>query len=146
MARAARDQGRTSFDMGCFQVNYRWHGEHFASLEAMLDPDTNAVYAAQFLAALWRESGSWSVAAGHYHSRTKAHSDRYRQIFERHYAALQTGDLDLPAPVVAVVRQNGYPLLRDTGGGTALGSLVPMGPRVERSFLTGGPARPFWSG
>ena len=33
-----RRSGRTSFDVGCFQINYFWHGRNFPSLESMFDP------------------------------------------------------------------------------------------------------------
>ena len=46
-ARASLAEGRRSFDVGCFQINYLWHGANFASLEAMFDPDTGADYAAR---------------------------------------------------------------------------------------------------
>ncbi len=137
--------GARSFDIGCFQLNYRWHGEHFASIDAMFDPLTNARYAAGFLARLYREMGDWSVAAGAYHSRTPRHAARYRARFDDHRRALIAADpgaetraapLRLaaapprPAPRAGVVterRANAYPLLRQTEGRRALGSLVPLG-------------------
>ena len=60
--------GRKSFDVGCVQINYRWHGHAFPSLEDMFDPEWTATYAAQFLRTLYEERGSWSEAAGAYHS------------------------------------------------------------------------------
>nr|WP_234998943.1 transglycosylase SLT domain-containing protein [Ruegeria sp. AU67] len=47
--------GKRSFDIGCFQINYRWHGEAFRSIDAMFDPDENAKYAARFLKDLYTE-------------------------------------------------------------------------------------------
>ncbi len=92
-ARASIAAGRTSFDVGCFQINYRWHGHAFASLEAMFDQDTGGTYAAQFLSSLHAELGSWSLAAGAYHSRTPALAERYRDRFDRILA--QVGDAPL---------------------------------------------------
>ena len=63
-------EGRPSFDVGCVQINYRWHGRAFPSLDAMFDPEYTATYAAQFLRTLYEERGSWSEAAGAYHSLT----------------------------------------------------------------------------
>ncbi len=81
------DRGARSFDVGCFQVNYKWHGEAFASIEDMFDPYQNALYAAQFMASLYAELGSWTAAAGAYHSRTPEYaakySARFSQILER---------------------------------------------------------------
>lgn len=56
--------GTRSFDVGCFQINYRWHGKAFRSIDAMFDPDENATYAARFLNELHAELGSWPAAAG----------------------------------------------------------------------------------
>jgi hypothetical protein len=87
-ARSSVAAGRTSFDVGCFQVNYRWHGHAFASLEAMFDQETNGTYAAQFLRTLHDELGDWSAAAGAYHSRTPEFANRYRARFDRIHAGL----------------------------------------------------------
>ncbi|MDF2233507.1 lytic transglycosylase domain-containing protein [Albimonas sp. CAU 1670] len=76
--RRRQSQGARSFDLGCFQVNHLWHGAAFEGLEDMLDPESNARYAARFLRALREETGSWEVAAGHYHSRTPDLAQRYR--------------------------------------------------------------------
>ena len=42
-------RGARSFDLGCFQLNFKWHGHAFASIEEMFDPEANALYAANFL-------------------------------------------------------------------------------------------------
>jgi hypothetical protein len=123
MARGAR-----SFDVGCFQVNFRWHGEHFASLEEMFDPRANARYAADFLSRLYAEYGDWTRAVGAYHSRTPEFASRYTQRFRQIMAAL--GDLprdtprlsDEPDPLSVVARSGPF-----VGtGSVGLGSLVPI--------------------
>lgn len=133
--RTSQARGARSFDIGRFQINHRWHGEHFASFEAMFDPVTNALYAARFLAQLHEESGDWSVAAGAYHSRTQEHATRYRSTFDRYHAmAISSGaDSDGPIRVAAATggapilpRLNSFPLLQAGRGGLALGSLVPI--------------------
>jgi len=75
------DTGARSFDIGCFQVNFKWHGEAFASIEDMFDPYQNALYAARFIAGLYTELGSWPAAAGAYHSRTPDNADKYSARF-----------------------------------------------------------------
>jgi hypothetical protein len=87
-ARQSVAEGRTSFDVGCFQINYRWHGDKFSSVESMFDPDTGANYAAKFLTGLRQETGSWSAAAGAYHSRTPKFASKYRARFDRILANL----------------------------------------------------------
>jgi hypothetical protein len=62
--------GIRSIDIGCAQVNLLHHPDAFASLDSAFDPQTNANYAARFLKALHRASGSWPLAAAAYHSQT----------------------------------------------------------------------------
>jgi hypothetical protein len=81
-------RGARSFDVGCFQINYKWHGQAFASIEAMFDPLENALYAAGYLSELFSETGDWSKAAGAYHSRTPEFADRYRARFDRIHSDL----------------------------------------------------------
>ncbi len=76
-------QGRKSFDVGCVQINYRWHGHAFPSLDDMFDPEWTATYAAQFLRTLYEERGDWSAAAGAYHSLTPELAEIYRARFDR---------------------------------------------------------------
>ena len=87
-ARQSLAEGRTSFDVGCFQINYRWHGQAFPSLEAMFDPDQGADFAARFLRDLYAEFGSWSGAAGAYHSRTPELASDYSARFDRILASV----------------------------------------------------------
>lgn len=131
-ARKSRAAGRLSFDLGCFQLNYRWHGSHFDTLEAMVDPAQNARYAARFLRDLYAEMGSWSRAAGAYHSRTPRYATAYRAKFDKQLAALTGGTVPAaPKPVrVAAAeppRPNRFPLLQKSAGQARLGSLVTLG-------------------
>lgn len=75
-------EGRDNLDIGCFQLNYRWHGQHFHSVSQMFDPLENARYAARFVTDLYIESGDWRKAAGMFHSRTRSHADRYLARFD----------------------------------------------------------------
>lgn len=98
---AQHARGARSYDLGCFQLNARWHGAAFPNLPTMLDPDRNAEYAARFLSDLYREFGDWSLAAGAYHSRTHSLANAYRARFDRIRSRL-TGK---PAATVATVVQ-----------------------------------------
>lgn len=88
-------RGARSFDVGCFQINYKWHHQHFSSVEAMFDPVINTTYAAKFLSDLYAEKGNWAAAAGAYHSRTPKYANRYAKRFQRYVARL-TGRPDTP--------------------------------------------------
>lgn len=83
--RAAIDQGLTSIDVGCMQLNYRWHGQAFASIEDMFDPVSNAAYAARFLTDLKDRHGSWEEAVKHYHSSTDALGRKYLARVEKSF-------------------------------------------------------------
>ena len=134
-------RGARSFDVGCFQINYRWHHKAFTSIDEMFEPEANAVYAAEFLRSLYEETGNWTDAAGAYHSRTPKHADRYKAIFEKHRRNAPGADAVLvsaepgidtgPRAATAVPRMNRYPLLRPGAGSASdrarLGSLVPVG-------------------
>ncbi len=75
--------GARSFDVGCFQINYKWHGEAFRSIDDMFDPLLNARYAAEYLSELYQEFGNWTDAVGAYHSRTPELAERYTARFEQ---------------------------------------------------------------
>ena len=82
-ARKHHARGARSFDVGCFQINYRWHHKAFASVEAMFDPLENARYAAKYLLELKAEGGGWDTAVGRYHSRTPTRAEKYVARFKR---------------------------------------------------------------
>jgi hypothetical protein len=98
--RQEQARGARSFDVGCFQINHRWHGENFDDVEHMFDPDANADYAARFVADLYQETRDWARAAGYYHSRTPEFYTRYRDRFAR---ILARGDAETgPVQVAAL--------------------------------------------
>lgn len=86
--RAKRTSGVQSIDVGCMQVNQKWHGRGFASLEQAFDPAVNVDYAARFLVGLFRDTGDWWAAAGRYHSATDVHSETYLAGLRRNHAVV----------------------------------------------------------
>ena len=124
-AAEAVEQGATNLDLGCFQLNYRWHSEGFASIAAMLDPDENAMYAARFLAQHFARTGDWALAAAAYHSATPEYAERYKATFEAAYTG-EAGATEAPGEPAATPRSNRFPLLV-AGATGSRGSLVPVG-------------------
>lgn len=126
------ERGARSFDVGCFQINYRWHHQAFTSIEHMFDPRANALYAAKFLSELFEEFGSWSKAAGAYHSRTPKYASKYSARFERIRANLsEPAYTEAPVarfeePASLPERKNSFPLLQPGFQGQ-MASLVPLG-------------------
>ena len=123
LVQAALDAGLTNIDLGCFQLNYRWHAEAFASIPDMLDPFRNATYAAAYLSAQYDETGDWSAAAAAYHSATPEQAEHYRARFDETWAAL-AGDPGGPDADGPETRLNRFPLLV-AGQSGSRGSLVP---------------------
>ncbi len=117
--------GVRSFDVGCFQINYRWHGKAFRSIDAMFDPDENATYAARFLAQLYAELGSWPAAAGAYHSRTQHLAASYSDRFQTVLAQLDGSGTALERDPFTASASPLIPLNAHPVGQNALGSLVP---------------------
>lgn len=74
---ALLDSGMRSIDIGCMQVNLRYHPDAFVSLEDAFDPMTNVAYGAEFLMELRARTGSWQKAVAHYHSQTAWRGGRY---------------------------------------------------------------------
>lgn len=134
----AYKRGARSFDIGCFQINYRWHGANFQSIEDMFDPQKNANYAAAFLNRLYQESRSWNIAAGHYHSRSPKLAERYRKRFQGILANSSPNTLPKPrsrqSTSVSAARnvQNSFPLLTQSSDTRAIASLVPLGRHVGK--------------
>ncbi len=62
------DAGVENIDVGCMQINLRYHGRAFANLDEAFDPAANADYAARFLKELNKQTRSWTRAAAQYHS------------------------------------------------------------------------------
>jgi soluble lytic murein transglycosylase-like protein len=131
-ARAILATGRRNLDLGCFQINHRWHAQHFANVEDMLDPGLNADYAARYLRRHYARLGDWTAAAGAYHSRTKAHADRYLARYRKTYAALRPmvppvpGAPSRPARRHPAALPDDPALLMPGNGRGRMGSLVPV--------------------
>jgi soluble lytic murein transglycosylase-like protein len=65
---AARQRGAKFIDIGCMQINHRFHSSHFDSLEAMFDAHRNVAYAAHFLRELRAREPSWTLAVARYNA------------------------------------------------------------------------------
>lgn len=148
-------RGARSFDVGCFQLNYKWHGQAFKSIRDMFDPMTNALYAANFLRELYLEKGNWSDAAGAYHSRTPQYANRYKARFDTIHARIAGTEAEL-TPIQLLpkslrtpsaghladeeVAENNFPLLQGSSVAQSnMGSLFPdTGKMVATRLLDGG--------
>ncbi len=130
----ATDAGQTNIDIGCFQLNYRWHGQAFASIQDMFDPFENADYAARFLLQNHDRKGNWVDAVAAYHSGTPEHAKTYIEKVERILADLAPPPSPpQPERPTDSTRSNQFPLLQPGMAG-AIASLVP-GTRAASPLL-----------
>lgn len=135
VTRFVRDRlyaGEKSIDVGCFQINTKWHGDNFETIESMLDPHEAAEYAATFLVDLKNEFGDWQTAATKYHSRTPVFSKRYGKKL----SAIQNGLLKAPSEHAGKINRaippSPIPPPKINAGGIALLTLVDAKPLFER--------------
>ncbi|MEI9899729.1 MAG: transglycosylase SLT domain-containing protein [Hyphomicrobium sp.] len=66
--RQAKLGGAKFIDIGCMQINHRYHSGSFDTVEDMFDPAKNVAYAARFLSDLKEREGSWTKAIARYHA------------------------------------------------------------------------------
>ena len=80
-------QGITSIDVGCMQINLKYHGAAFSSVDEAFEPAKNVAYSAQFLKNLYKRNGhSWQKTAMQYHSKNHTRGLQYKSKLEQHYA------------------------------------------------------------
>lgn len=129
--------GSRNFDVGCFQLNHRWHAGGFTSAADMIDPARNADYAARFLLDHYRETQDWGLAAAAYHSGTPEYASQYLARFEAILANISPASVQDGTIAVAAAdipdRPNAYPLLL-AGQSGSVGSLVPLGQTARPLF------------
>lgn len=93
-------RGITSIDVGCMQINLKYHGEAFNSIDKAIDPVNNVKYSAKFLRSLYSQNGNdWKRAAKRYHSSNpiagEIYTKRLQERFETYKVAglAQSSDL-----------------------------------------------------
>ncbi len=68
---------RKSIDVGCMQINTKYHLKNFNSLEQLIEPEENVKYAASFLSSLHKKHRSWNEAISRYHSSIPKKKQQY---------------------------------------------------------------------
>ncbi|MFD2739576.1 lytic transglycosylase domain-containing protein [Sulfitobacter aestuarii] len=119
---ARQAEGKTSIDIGCMQINLRWHPQAFASAAQGFDPIANADYAARFLKRLRAEAQGWIDAAGRYHSATPRYKTLYIAGIERNLQVIE----NRAAHFAALADQDAGPGLATDAGTTLLTSAAPQ--------------------
>ena len=81
---ALHRRGERNIDVGCLQINLKYHPEAFASLEEAFAPSSNVAYGADFLLRLHEETGSWARAVERYHTADVPRGQAYRErVYDR---------------------------------------------------------------
>jgi len=70
-------QKNRNIDVGCMQINYKFHGHRFKNLNHILNPEENVKYAAEFLKKLFKRHKSWNEAISRYHSSEPVRKKEY---------------------------------------------------------------------
>lgn len=95
--RRLQADGVRNIDVGCMQVNLKYHPEAFADLHEAFDPAANARYAADLFTKLRKANRSINRAVAHYHSTTRERNIPYtrkvmrlwNQERRRHFAEVR---------------------------------------------------------
>lgn len=106
-------RGVTNIDVGCMQLNWKWHSAGFETPEDMIDPARNTRYAARFMVELYNRLGSWDVAAAAYHSTDRDRGQRYLAKVQAAQSSFRlspnlladgaTGDLPQGTPLLVAI-------------------------------------------
>lgn len=75
--------GVINMDVGCMQINLKYHPEAFSSLEQAFSPHKNVAYGAKFLTEKYMQHGNWEKAVGGYHSENPERAQNYRTMVSK---------------------------------------------------------------
>ena len=74
-----------NIDIGCMQINFKYHNEQFKNLNTMLDPINNIDWAAKYLKKLYKRYKSWNIAISRYHSSNPERMKKYLEKVKRNW-------------------------------------------------------------
>lgn len=82
-AKAQIALGNNNIDVGCMQVNMKYHPNAFSSIEEAISPKHNVAYGAKFLKNNFDRFKNWGKAIGAYHSLQAKRSASYQKKVSR---------------------------------------------------------------
>ncbi len=86
-------RGNTNLDVGCAQINLKYHRDAFDSIHQAIEPEINIHYAAYLVAGHYHNSGrSWYKSIAYYHSKTKDIGTNYANKVLKILSKLNTKD------------------------------------------------------
>ena len=128
--------GIRSIDVGCMQINMRWHPDAFADVTEGFDPQVNVDYAARFLKRLHRRTGSWMQAAGSYHSFEPEYRDVYLDRLQKNISAANARLPEfqaLASASPAAPQPRSTPAAKSSGGYNRMAARATWGARIGGS-------------
>ena len=133
------DGGMRSIDVGCMQVNLRWHPDAFNDLDDAFTPEINVDYAARLLLSHYNATGNWRSASGRYHSKTPEKQEIYLANLERNIR-VANAQIDrfrvlaglAPAGIVVADRNVPEVVPKLQGGSFWTAALTTQGPSGSR--------------
>lgn len=75
--------GKTNIDVGCMQINWRWHGRHLQDPDLLLDERACLYYGATLLKVLAKQKGGWVQAMMYYHSSNPKAQAKYLEKVQK---------------------------------------------------------------
>ena len=72
-----KNKDKKSIDVGCMQINTKYHMSNFSNFAQMIEPKENVKYAAIFLSKLFKRHKSWNEAISRYHSSNPHKQEKY---------------------------------------------------------------------
>ena len=81
-----QSQGIQNIDVGCMQINLKYHGQSFKNIEEAFEPQNNVAYSATFLQKLNKKNNNWQKTAMQYHSKNISRGTNYKNKLVKHYA------------------------------------------------------------
>lgn len=71
--------GNKSIDVGCMQINMRYHGDKFKSIAEAFDPHSNVSESSEILKAHYKKKKNWKKSVAMYHSSNKKRGKNYQK-------------------------------------------------------------------
>lgn len=122
--------GLSSIDVGCMQINLKFHPDAFANLEQAFDPRTNIAYAGKFLQNNFKRLHSWKGAVAAYHSETPQYGKPYAK---KVLATWIKQDKDTTIyPNNQYAANQSFQLASERSLGAARSSLLSNSPRMSK--------------
>ncbi|MGR5347477.1 transglycosylase SLT domain-containing protein [Vibrio mediterranei] len=78
-------EGKEAFDVGYWQVNYKWNRERFSNIGHLAHPAINARVAGEIFRERYNQYGDWVKAAGRYHNPNNngGKADKYARSYKK---------------------------------------------------------------